>query len=163
MCRRIHTSAAAMVSLRLQKRLAASVLNCGLRKVWLDPNEVTDISMANSRALHLDSTLSGKLTPWSPPASRQQCVQEKTSGSSSRMASSSRSPQSFTHAHVPVRPQRPSRKAGTQAMVRSWFCSDFKECSTRGPDRAAMPAQSLTSQSSTYHGSHWQGYCGERR
>jgi len=38
-----------MVSLKLQKRLAASVLSCGLRKVWLDPNEVTDISMANSR------------------------------------------------------------------------------------------------------------------
>jgi hypothetical protein len=39
-----------MVSLKLQKRLAASVLKCGLRKVWLDPNEVNDISMANSRA-----------------------------------------------------------------------------------------------------------------
>jgi hypothetical protein len=38
-----------MVSLRLQKRLAASVLGCGERKVWLDPNEVNDISMANSR------------------------------------------------------------------------------------------------------------------
>jgi large subunit ribosomal protein L19e len=38
-----------MVSLRLQKRLAAAVLGCGERKVWLDPNEVTDISMANSR------------------------------------------------------------------------------------------------------------------
>lgn len=37
-----------MVSLRLQKRLAASVLDCGKRKVWLDPNEVNDISMANS-------------------------------------------------------------------------------------------------------------------
>jgi large subunit ribosomal protein L19e len=37
------------VSLKLQKRLAASVLKCGLRKVWLDPNEVTEISMANSR------------------------------------------------------------------------------------------------------------------
>jgi len=37
-----------MVSLKLQKRLAASVLDCGLRKVWLDPNEVNDISMANS-------------------------------------------------------------------------------------------------------------------
>ena len=35
-----------MVSLKLQKRLAASVLNCGLRKVWLDPNEVNEISMA---------------------------------------------------------------------------------------------------------------------
>ncbi len=39
-----------MVSLRLQKRLAASVLKTGLRKVWLDPNEVNDISMANSSA-----------------------------------------------------------------------------------------------------------------
>jgi len=38
-----------MVSLRLQKRLAASVLHCGKRKVWLDPNEVNEISMANSR------------------------------------------------------------------------------------------------------------------
>ena len=37
------------MSLRLQKRLAASVLDCGLRKVWLDPNELGDIQMANSR------------------------------------------------------------------------------------------------------------------
>ena len=38
-----------MVSLKLQKRLAASVMKCGKRKVWLDPNEVSEISMANSR------------------------------------------------------------------------------------------------------------------
>ena len=38
-----------MVSLKLQKRLAASVMDCGKRKVWLDPNEVNDIAMANSR------------------------------------------------------------------------------------------------------------------
>ncbi|KAK9937609.1 hypothetical protein M0R45_014387 [Rubus argutus] len=38
-----------MVSLKLQKRLAASVLKCGQGEVWLDPNEVSDISMANSR------------------------------------------------------------------------------------------------------------------
>lgn len=37
-----------MVSLKLQKRLAASVMQCGLRKVWLDPNEANEISMANS-------------------------------------------------------------------------------------------------------------------
>merc|ERR1711924_99586 len=44
------THRAAMgVSLNLQKRLAASVLNCGKRKIWLDPNEVNEISMANSR------------------------------------------------------------------------------------------------------------------
>merc|ERR1712190_585523 len=40
---------ATMVSLKLQKRLAAEVLKCGKRKIWLDPNEVNEISMANSR------------------------------------------------------------------------------------------------------------------
>ena len=38
-----------MVALKLQKRLAASVLKCGKRRVWLDPNEVNEISLANSR------------------------------------------------------------------------------------------------------------------
>ncbi|CAN1328084.1 60S ribosomal protein L19-2 [Linum perenne] len=38
-----------MVSTKLQKRLASSVLKCGKKKVWLDPNEVNEISMANSR------------------------------------------------------------------------------------------------------------------
>ncbi|CAI9778471.1 unnamed protein product [Fraxinus pennsylvanica] len=38
-----------MVSLKLQKRLAASVLKCGKRKVWVDPNEVSEIYKANSR------------------------------------------------------------------------------------------------------------------
>jgi large subunit ribosomal protein L19e len=33
----------------LQKRLAASVLKCGKRKIWLDPNEINDIALANSR------------------------------------------------------------------------------------------------------------------
>jgi large subunit ribosomal protein L19e len=37
------------VSLKLQKRLAASVLKCGKNKVWCDPNEVNDISNASSR------------------------------------------------------------------------------------------------------------------
>ncbi len=41
-----------MVSLKLQKRLAASVMGCGLRKVWLDPNEANEISMANSREFY---------------------------------------------------------------------------------------------------------------
>eukprot|EP00727_Mastigamoeba_balamuthi_P006619 m51a1_g2578 putative 60S ribosomal protein L19e (237) ;mRNA; r:390180-390890 len=39
-----------MVSLKLQKRLAASVLGCGKKKVWLDPNEIGEIALANSRA-----------------------------------------------------------------------------------------------------------------
>ncbi|OZJ05759.1 hypothetical protein BZG36_01269 [Bifiguratus adelaidae] len=38
-----------LVNLRSQKRLAASVLGCGQRKVWLDPNEASEISNANSR------------------------------------------------------------------------------------------------------------------
>jgi len=28
-----------MANLRSQKRLAASVLNCGQNRVWMDPNE----------------------------------------------------------------------------------------------------------------------------
>ncbi|KAK9709119.1 60S ribosomal protein L19B [Basidiobolus ranarum] len=38
-----------MVSLSSQKRLAASVLKCGKRKVWIDPNEISEIANANSR------------------------------------------------------------------------------------------------------------------
>lgn len=38
-----------LVSLKLQKRLAADVLKCGKRKVWLDPNEINEIALANSR------------------------------------------------------------------------------------------------------------------
>jgi len=36
-------------SLRLQKRLSASILKCGRRKIWLDPNEMNEIGMANTR------------------------------------------------------------------------------------------------------------------
>ncbi|EGG23236.1 S60 ribosomal protein L19 [Cavenderia fasciculata] len=39
-----------MVSLRLQKRLAASILKCGKGRVWIDPNEISEVSTANSRA-----------------------------------------------------------------------------------------------------------------
>ena len=38
-----------MVCLRLQKRLAAAVLKCGRKRLWLDPNESNEISLANSR------------------------------------------------------------------------------------------------------------------
>merc|ERR1712093_227191 len=38
-----------MVNLTTQKRLAASVVGCGKRKIWLDPNEANEISNANSR------------------------------------------------------------------------------------------------------------------
>merc|ERR1712187_224046 len=38
-----------MSTLKVQKRLAASVLKCGKNKIWLDPNETTEIGNANSR------------------------------------------------------------------------------------------------------------------
>ncbi|KAK9332246.1 ribosomal protein L19/L19e domain-containing protein, partial [Lipomyces starkeyi] len=38
-----------MSNLVSQKRLAASVLGVGKRKIWLDPNETTSITNANSR------------------------------------------------------------------------------------------------------------------
>ncbi|CBZ23520.1 putative 60S ribosomal protein L19 [Leishmania mexicana MHOM/GT/2001/U1103] len=38
-----------MVSLKLQARLASSILSCGRARVWLDPNEAMEIQNANSR------------------------------------------------------------------------------------------------------------------
>ena len=38
-----------MANLRLQKRLAASVLKCGRKRVWIDPNETSEVALANSR------------------------------------------------------------------------------------------------------------------
>merc|ERR1712115_2364 len=45
----VFPSSTAMSSLKVQKRLAASVLRCGKGKVWLDPNEIAEIGQANSR------------------------------------------------------------------------------------------------------------------
>jgi len=38
-----------MAMLRLQRRLAASVLKCGRKRVWIDPNETSEVALANSR------------------------------------------------------------------------------------------------------------------
>ena len=40
-----------MSSLKLQRRLAASVLGVGKRALWLDPSETAEIALANSREL----------------------------------------------------------------------------------------------------------------
>merc|ERR1739841_496075 len=48
-CRHKFSHRSKMTNLRTQKRLAAAVVGCGKRKVWLDPNEVNEISNANSR------------------------------------------------------------------------------------------------------------------
>merc|ERR1711870_211330 len=38
-----------MEFLRLQKRMAATVLKCGRKRVWIDPNETNEVALANSR------------------------------------------------------------------------------------------------------------------
>jgi large subunit ribosomal protein L19e len=38
-----------MASLKLQKRLASAVLKCGQKRVWIDPNETSEVALANSR------------------------------------------------------------------------------------------------------------------
>ncbi|KAJ2895142.1 Ribosomal protein L19/L19e [Zalerion maritima] len=38
-----------VVNLRTQKRLAADILGVGRNKIWLDPNEISEIANANSR------------------------------------------------------------------------------------------------------------------
>ena len=59
----------------LQKRLAASVLKCGKRKIWLDPNEVNEISMANSRARPGTHKLSPSQPAWAAlPQSPATCL-----------------------------------------------------------------------------------------
>ena len=40
-----------MVSLKVQKRLSAKVLKCGKGRIWLDPNEASEIALAKSRNL----------------------------------------------------------------------------------------------------------------
>ncbi|RMX95022.1 hypothetical protein D0867_13641 [Hortaea werneckii] len=46
---RPHAESSVLNGMDTWKRLAASVAGCGKRKVWLDPNEVNEISNANSR------------------------------------------------------------------------------------------------------------------
>ena len=38
-----------MSYLKIQKRLAADVLKCGRKRVWIDPNEIAEVALANSR------------------------------------------------------------------------------------------------------------------
>eukprot|EP00435_Cladocopium_sp_Y103_P008901 s2893_g2.t1 len=45
----VDPATASAMSLKLQKRLAASILGCGKKRVWMDPNETNELSMANSR------------------------------------------------------------------------------------------------------------------
>ena len=40
-----------MVVLKMQKKLAASIMSCGRHKIWMDPNEKGEIAMANTRVL----------------------------------------------------------------------------------------------------------------
>lgn len=38
-----------MVTLRLHKRLAASILKCGQKKVWIDPEEISKVKTTSTR------------------------------------------------------------------------------------------------------------------
>lgn len=38
-----------MVTMKIQKRLAASILKCGKNRVWIDPQEVKKVQAASSR------------------------------------------------------------------------------------------------------------------
>lgn len=57
--------------LRLQKRLASSVLRCGKKKVWLDPNETNEIANANSRK---EGTSWGYWERWGHPVALSCCL-----------------------------------------------------------------------------------------
>lgn len=50
-----------MSSLKLQRRLAASVLGVGKRALWLDPTETAEIALANSREFSFPSSLIASL------------------------------------------------------------------------------------------------------
>jgi len=39
-----------MPAINLQRRLAASIINCGKRKIWMDPNEINEIKLSDSRS-----------------------------------------------------------------------------------------------------------------
>ena len=58
-------AAAGMSMLRLQKRLGFSVLRCGKKKVWLDPNETNEITNANSRQ-QIRKLIKDGLIIWKP-------------------------------------------------------------------------------------------------
>ena len=44
-----------MAFLRLQRRLAATVLKCGRNRVWIDPNECSEVALANSSKYQSES------------------------------------------------------------------------------------------------------------
>ena len=62
-----------MAFLRLQKRLAASVLKCGKKRVWIDPNETSEVALANSRKYGCQASKSHKLKHFCPTS--QACNQ----------------------------------------------------------------------------------------
>ena len=55
-----------MAFLRLQKRLAAAVLKCGKKRVWIDPNETNEVALANSSKFPPQTQLFFRL-PLPPP------------------------------------------------------------------------------------------------
>jgi large subunit ribosomal protein L19e len=63
-----------MNMLRLQKRLASSILHCGKKKVWLGSNETNEITSANS-CQQIRKLIKDGLVIWKPVTvhSRARC------------------------------------------------------------------------------------------
>ncbi|KAJ1505527.1 hypothetical protein HMI56_001084 [Coelomomyces lativittatus] len=95
--------------LKAQKRLAASVLGCGKRKIWLDPNEATALDKAKSLS-------SSPTTPSKPQTTGTVSPIPLTSSPTFLKSSSSTSPVS-PHSHVSTSPS--SKKTGSPSMVAS--------------------------------------------
>ena len=63
-----------MAFLRLQKRLAASVLKCGKKRVWIDPNETSEVALANSRKWLCQASKAHRLSRVCPTPSMQSAM-----------------------------------------------------------------------------------------
>ena len=63
-----------MAFLRLQKRLAATVLKCGKKRVWIDPNETNEVALANSSKYHIPVLKKSQISDYYNLETSQGCV-----------------------------------------------------------------------------------------
>merc|ERR1719225_1821163 len=100
-----------MAFLRLQKRLAASVLKCGRKRVWIDPNETNEVALANSRK-NIRKLVKDRLIMRKNVATHSRSRCKKWAEASARVAI--RAP---VRERVPETPVCPSRSSGCVAFV----------------------------------------------
>ncbi|NXD72992.1 RL19 protein, partial [Eolophus roseicapillus] len=111
--------------LRLQKRLASSVLRCGKKKVWLDPNETNEIANANSRQ-QIRKLIKDGLIIRKPVTvhSRARCRKNTLARRKGRHMGIG---ESIPMAHVEQQPPRGSWQSLNLHFVCSWLSSWSKE------------------------------------